>query len=65
MEAIIFFSSSVLLEGKDLADIRDKFEDLPLYSIEAIDDAGICFNGITEVYDNSSRKNITDKFNEC
>lgn len=65
MEAIIYFTSSVLVKGEDLADIREKFEFLPLYSADATEDAGICFDGVTEVYDNNTKKNITDKFNEC
>ena len=37
MEVRIKFSADIYIEGEDMAEVRAKFEDMPLFSIEALD----------------------------
>lgn len=62
MEARITFRSEIYIEGKDISDIEDKFQNIPLFSADAIEKYGAEFIEVVSVEDADSNKDLTNKW---
>ena len=62
MEARITFRSEIYIEGKDIGDIEDKFQNTPLFSADALEKYGAEFIEVVSVEDADSNKDLTNKW---
>ena len=62
MEARITFRSEIYIEGKDISDIEDKFQNIPLFSADALEKYGAEFIEVVSVEDADSNKDLTNKW---
>jgi hypothetical protein len=62
MEVRITFRSEVYLQGKDMKEIREKWEELPLYSSDAILKGSAEFVELTSVEDAEDYKDLAIEF---
>lgn len=62
MEARITFRSEIYIEGKDIGDIEDKFQNIPLFSADALEKYGAEFIEVVSVEDADSNKDLTNKW---
>ena len=62
MEARITFRSEIYIEGKDISDIEDKFQNIPLFSADALEKHGAEFIEVVSVEDADSNKDLTNKW---
>lgn len=61
----ITFSAEVYINGKDLAEIKDKWENLPLFSAEAIEEAYADFVELVSVEDADTYEDIMTEFRKA
>ena len=63
IEVRITFKSEVYISGKDYGEIMEKFQSLPIFSFEALDnDADFCDLISVERVDDDSLDDVTEKF---
>ena len=65
MEIRIKFSAEVYIKGDDMNEIKSKFEDMPLFSADAIEDCGAEFGEILLVEDAETYKDMMNEYNKC
>lgn len=63
MEVRIKFSADVYIKGKNMAEIKSKFEELPLWSDEA-KECGAEFNELLLVDDAKTYEDLRNKYNK-
>ena len=61
----ITFSTEVYINGKDLAEIKDKWENLPLFSAEAVEEADADFVELVSVEDADTYEDIMTEFRKA
>ena len=61
MEARIVFDAHIYIDGKDINEIREKFEDMPLFSIQALD-FGIEFIDYLAIENADNNEDLTNEF---
>ena len=61
MEARIVFDAHIYIDGKDINEIREKFEDMPLFSIQALD-CGIEFIDYLAIENADNNEDLTNEF---
>lgn len=64
MKATIEFSSSITIEGDDVQDIYNKFENCVLFSNRAITHMNAHTTGVIGVFGDNG-KNLTSEFLDC
>lgn len=62
MEARITFRSEVFIKGNNLDEIRDKWEELPLFSAEALEEAHADYIELISVEDSKTYKDLMSEF---
>lgn len=66
IEVRITFKSEVYISGKDYGEIMEKFQSLPIFSFEALDnDADFCDLISVERVDDDSLDDVTEEFAKC
>ena len=61
----IKFSAEIYVGGDNMAEIKEKFEEVPLFSIDAIDKYGADFSEVMLVEDADTFKDLKNEFDEC
>ena len=64
MEVRFKFSADIYLKGKNMAEIREKFENMPLFSAEALENGSAEFNELLLVEDANTYKDLMDEYNK-
>ena len=64
MEVRIKFSAEVYIKGEDMSEIKSKFEMLPLFSADALEDNGAEFGEILLVEDAETYKDLRKEYDE-
>ena len=64
MEVRITFRSEVYIEGDTLQDIKEKWESMPLFSEDALNNANAEFLEEVSVEDAKNYKDLMDKWDE-
>lgn len=62
MEVRITFRSEVFIEGDNMKEIREKFEELPLYSADALENASADFCEVVSVEDTETSEDLENEF---
>ena len=66
IELRITFRSEIYISGKDYGEIMEKFQSLPIFSCEALDnDADFCDLIAVERVDDDSLDDVTEEFAKC
>ena len=63
MEVRIKFSADIYIEGADMAEVKAKFEDMPLFSIDALD-CGVEYSETLLIEDADTCEDLSKEFNE-
>ena len=64
MEVRIKFSGEVYIKGENMSEIKSKFEMLPLFSADALEDNGAEFGEILLVEDAETYKDLRKEYDE-
>jgi hypothetical protein len=64
MEVRIKFSAEVYVKGEDMSEIKSKFEMLPLFSADALEDNSAEFGEILLVEDAETYKDLRKEYDE-
>jgi hypothetical protein len=64
MEVRIKFSAEVYVKGENMAEIKSKFEMLPLFSADALEDNSAEFGEILLVEDAETYKDLRKEYDE-
>ena len=59
------FSADVYISGKDMAEIKQKFEDMPLFSADALEDGSAEFSELLLVEDAETYDDLMDEYNKA
>ena len=62
MEVRITFRSEVFIKGDNMKEIKEKFEELPLYSADALEDASADFCEVVSVEDAETHEDLENEF---
>ena len=65
MEARIKFSADIYIEGDNLEEIREKFENMQLFSQEAHEDCGAEFSELLLVEDSETYNDLRHEYDHC
>ena len=65
MEVRIKFSADIYIKGNDMAEIRNKFEDMPLFSADALEKGFAEFGEIELVEDAETYKDLRHEYDNC
>ena len=64
MEVRIKFSAEVYVKGENMSEIKSKFEMLPLFSADALEDNGAEFSEILLVEDAETYKDLRKEYDK-
>ena len=64
MEVRIKFSGEVYIKGENMSEIKSKFEMLPLFSADALEDNGAEFGEILLVEDAETYKDLRKEYDK-
>ena len=62
MEARITFRSEIFIKGKDINEIRQKWEYMPIFCADALEDASANVIDVVSVEDSSTYEDLSDEF---
>ena len=62
MEVRITFRSEVFIKGDNMKEIKEKFEELPLYSADALENASADFCEVVSVEDAETSEDLENEF---
>jgi hypothetical protein len=65
MVVIFKFSADVYISGKDMAEIKQKFEEMPLFSADALEDGSAEFSELLLVEDAETYDDLMDEYNKA
>ena len=63
MEVRIKFSADVYIKGETLAEIRNKFEEMPLFSADALEEGCAEYSETLLIEDAETYKELSDEWN--
>lgn len=61
----ITFKCEVYLEGEDMADVKEQWEDLPVFTADALEDAYAEILDVESVEDADTHEDLKDEFDEA
>ena len=64
MEVRIKFSADIYIEGDNMAEVKSKWESMPLFSIDALD-SGVEYSETLLVEDAETNADLMHEFNNC
>lgn len=64
MKVRITFRSELFIEGKDLAEVASKFEAMPLFSADALENGYADFIELMSMDDEDTGKSLMSEYNE-
>lgn len=62
MRVRIKFSADIYIEGKDMSEVRDRFESIPLFSSDALLNGYAEFNELLLVEDAYTNKDLMEEY---
>ena len=64
MEVRFKFSADVYVSGKDMAEIKQKFEEMPLFSADALEEGSAEFSELLLVENADTYEDLMDEYNK-
>lgn len=64
MEVRFKFSADIYIEGDNMSEIKNKFELMPLFSQEALEDCGAEFSELLLVEDADTNRDLRREYDE-
>lgn len=64
MNVRIAFRSELFIEGKDLAEVVSKFEGMPLFSADALEEGSAEYIEMVSIEDEDTGEDLMPKYNE-
>lgn len=62
MQVRVTFTTEVFVEGDTMEEIKEKFEDLPIYSADALEEHGAEFIDVVSVEDEETNEDLLNEF---
>ena len=56
------FSADIYIDGKDMSEVREKFETIPLFSADALEDGYAEFNELLLVEDADTNEDLMENY---
>lgn len=64
MEARIKFSADIYIKGESMKEVKQKFEEMPLFSADALEDGCAEFSEVLLVEDAETHEDLIKKYNK-
>ena len=64
MEVRIKFSANIYIKGESMAEIKEKFENFPIFSADALEEGGAEFSELLLVEDAETYKDLMKEYKE-